>query len=247
MPFRFDASPALKQRILRRYGYECAACSNVGELTSDVAHLFEDATERRPKSDRLIVLCSNCNQAEERSKSRSKPSLLDLFSPDDVFVRAKGWYRRGNYRRAYQGQHLFEEQGYHSRAVGSLVEAILALRPIRWGDFLTATLFEIERLCYSHNVGPVQRWLCLDRLALVLYDYRLWKESGDVQAASVLLRATLHDDQRHPDDQKFDYANSFRRETLEVRWMRFKEAFYTFKLSYPLSYFPISILKLLRP
>jgi 5-methylcytosine-specific restriction endonuclease McrA len=74
MPFRFDASPALKQRILRRYGYECAACSNVGELTSDVAHLFEDATERRPKSDRLIVLCSNCNQRSDLKAAPNPPS-----------------------------------------------------------------------------------------------------------------------------------------------------------------------------
>lgn len=95
-----------------------------------------------------------------------------------------------------------------------LVEAVSALRPIRWGDFLKATLLEVERLCLSHDVGLVQRWLCVDRFALVLYDYRKWSESAEVQYASGQLRARIKSDHRDPDELTFDRASSFRREAL---------------------------------
>ncbi|SPF33878.1 hypothetical protein SBA4_1360018 [Candidatus Sulfopaludibacter sp. SbA4] len=215
---RIEASSSAKRIVLERFECECAACGQASELTADVAHLYEDATTHPPEPDRLIVLCSNCNQAEERAKSRSKPPLLELFSPGMVAERARQRYRLGRYGCAYQGHrlaaYLFERQGSYSRAVECLVEAISSLRPVRWGDFLKATLLEIERLCCLHEVFPVQRWLCVDRFALVLYDYRRWNESADVQSASVILRAELGSDSYPKDEQKFDSANSFRREAL---------------------------------
>jgi len=215
---RLDATPVQKRRIRERFKFECAACGRSSELEADVAHPFEDASERKPTDDRLIVLCSGCNQAEDRAKGRHMPPLSELFNPEEVSVRARRSYREGRYSSAYAGHrlaaYLFEMQGSYSKAVACLVEATSALRPIRWGDFLTSTLLEVERLCSSHNVAPVQRWLCLDRFSLVLYDYRRWKESAEVQYASTLLRDKVDDDLRDPEQLKFDQASSFRRQAL---------------------------------
>jgi hypothetical protein len=137
---RLEVTPALRREILKRFGSECAACETIGELTADVAHLFEDATTHRPRADRLIVLCSNCNQSEARSQSRSKPALLERFDGDVLGDTARRRYRQGQYSRAYGGHrlgaYLFEKQGSYSKAVANLVEAVSALRPIRWGDLL---------------------------------------------------------------------------------------------------------------
>jgi hypothetical protein len=216
---RLDAGPGLKKKQIRqRYSNQCAACGAANELTADVAHLFEDATTRAPREDTLIVLCSGCNEAEDRAKSPSKPALVELFSAADVLARASRSYRDGKYSCAYAGHrlaaYLFERHGFYSKAVACLVEAVSALRPIRWGDFLKATLLEVERLCLSHNVGLVQRWLCVDRFALVLYDYRKWSESAEVQYASGQLRARIKSDHRDPNEFTFDRASSFRREAL---------------------------------
>lgn len=215
---RLEASPKLKQQIRQRYANQCAACGAASELWADVAHLFEDATTRRPRADTLIVLCSRCNEAEDRAKLMSKPALVEAYSADDVLACARRSYREGKYGCAYAGHrlaaYLFERHGFYSKAVACLVEAVSALRPIRWGDLLKATLLEVERLCLSHDVGLVQRWLCVDRVALVLYDYRRWSESADVQYASVQLRARVTSDQRDPDELTFDRASSFRREAL---------------------------------
>ncbi len=216
---RLDARSELKRQILKRYRFECAACGVAGELKADVAHLFEDATTRRPSADRLIVLCPNCNQAEVRAKDRSKPPLSEALDAEEVTVRARRAYRDGKYNSAYAGHrlaaYLFETGRSYSRAVSCLIEATSALRPIRWGDFLTATLLEVERLCLSRDeVGLVQRWLCLDRFSLVLYDYRQWQQSAQVQYAAEQLRVKVTTDQRYPDDLKFDRASSFRREAL---------------------------------
>jgi hypothetical protein len=183
-----------------------------------VAHLFEDATIRAPQEDRLIVLCSNCNQAQVRAKARSNPPLSELFNTGEILALARRLYREGRYNCAYQSHrlaaYLFENHTWYSDAVASLVEAISAARPIRWGDFLKATILEIERLCFSHNVGEIQRWLFLDRLALVLYDYRRWEESAEVLYASTLLRDRVGHDPRNPEQLQFDSKNSFRRAAL---------------------------------
>jgi len=199
---RLDASRSLKRQVLRRYAHTCAVCGQKSELTADVAHLFEDATTRLPRADTLIVLCSTCNQAEARASGRTKPPLSELFTPDEVAVRARRAYREGRYSTAYQGQrlaaYLYGLQGSSSRAVACLVDAVSAIRPIRWGDFIAGTLFEVERLCRPGHVGLVQRWLCLERVALVLYDYRRWRESREVQQASAALRSKIGGDRRYP-------------------------------------------------
>lgn len=203
---------------MQRFHFECAACGIASHLSADVAHLFEDATTRIPQADRLIVLCSTCNQAEVRTKARSRPTLSELFDAEEVSVSARRSYREGRYACAYQGHrlsaYLFENRGLYSDAVASLVEAISAARPIRWGDFLAATSLEVERLYLSHNVGVLQRWLFLDRLALVLYDYCRWEESAKVQYASTRLRARVRSEPRNPEQLRFDRASSFRREAL---------------------------------
>lgn len=90
---RLEASPGLKKQIRHRYSNQCAACGAASELTADVAHLFEDATTLAPRKDTLIVLCSGCNEAEDRAKSPSKPALVELFSADNVLARASRSYR----------------------------------------------------------------------------------------------------------------------------------------------------------
>jgi hypothetical protein len=215
---RLEASPQLKERIRQRYSYQCAACGNASELKADVAHLFEDATIHLPQEDTLIILCANCNEGEDRAKYKSKPPLVELFSPEDVLILARRSQRDGKYSCAYAGHrlaaYLYERHRQYPKAVACLVEAVSALRPIRWGDFLKSTLLQVERLCLSQDVGLIPRWLCLDRLALVLYDYRRWSESADVQYASSLLRARVRKDPRDPVELKLDQANSFRREAL---------------------------------
>lgn len=216
---RIDATPAQKREISERFGFECAGCDQAGRLATDVAHLFEDAPVRKPRADTLIVLCSICNQAEARAKYGLTPPLEYVLDADSVSAHARGWYRKGRYSRAYAGHrlaaYLYEKQGgFHSKAVACLIEAISSLRPIRWGDFLNATLREVERLCLSSPVGDIQRWLVLDRFALVLYDYRLWRLAAAVQHASRQIRAELDVDLRYPDKLRFDRASSFRREAL---------------------------------
>jgi hypothetical protein len=129
-------------------------------------------------------------------------------------------YRQGKYSDAYTAQRLAadlfekqETQAAHSHAVASLIEAISALRPLRLGDAIKETMAVIERLCSLHSVHLAQRWLCLDRFALVLYDYGRWPESADVQYASEQLRNRVASD--YPSDLvRFDRASSFRREAL---------------------------------
>lgn len=216
---RHDASLALKRNLQQRFGPECANCGEQDALAFDVAHLFEDATARRSaRSERLIILCPTCNQAEDRAKRPSMPALWGRFEPNRILVRARCLYREGKYSSAYQSSrlaaYLFERQRNYSKAVECLIYAISALRPIRWGDYLVSTLLEVERLCRSHKIGLVQRWLCLDRFSLVLYDYRRWQESAEIQRASAKLGSKVTNDERYPDDLRFDQANAFRRGSL---------------------------------
>lgn len=214
----YRLSSYLKKNIRERYRDECAYCGVTGKLTTDVAHLYEDASKRMATADRLIILCSNCNQAEARAHGRSTPPLADVFEAESVSAKAIQSYREGNYRRAYAAHrlaaYLFERHGQYSKALGNLTAAISALRPIRWGDFIASTLLECERLCLSYAIGIVQRWLCINRCSLVLYDYRRWEESAQVETASQLLIAGFTDDQRNPEEFEFDRMNSFRRQVL---------------------------------
>lgn len=79
---------------------------------------------------------------------------------------------------------------------------------------MRATLLEFERLCTIADVGLTQRWLFLDRLALVLYDFRKWNQSVEVLDASLSLRKQLREDQRDPAQAEFDLMNAFRREAM---------------------------------
>lgn len=215
---RHDASPTLRRKILERFANQCAACDEASTLVADVAHLFEDATTRPPEADRLVVLCSRCNQAEARAKSPRKPALTELLDPSAIDVRARTRYRNGNYSGAYQSSrlaaYLFEQRGNPATAAACLIDAVSALRPIRWGDLLRATLCELERLGSSRDIGLIRRWLCLDRFALVLYDYRRWRESAEVQEASKRVCDRLPRDEREPGEFVFDRSSSFRREAL---------------------------------
>ncbi|MES2709350.1 MAG: hypothetical protein V4726_22320 [Verrucomicrobiota bacterium] len=215
---RLNANPKLKKEIQTRFDYTCAACGIKSKLISDVAHLYENATICKPRADTLIVLCANCNQGEARSKLHYKPALSELFTGDEVLARARRSYREGRYSCAYAGfrlaAYLFDACGWHSKAVACLIEAISALRPIRWGDFISSTLLEIERLCRNNKIGLVQIWLCLDRFSLVLYDYCRWKEAAEMQYAAMQISIALTSDQRYPEQLKFDRANSLRREAL---------------------------------
>ncbi len=211
-------TPVLKGKIRQRFRHECAACTTVDELAIDVAHLFEDATRRQPRADRLILLCSSCNQAEDRSGNPSKPPLSERFDEYSVGTLARSRYRAGNYQGAYGSNRLaayfFEKYGSPSKAVAHLTDAISALRPIRWGDFLKATLLDIERLCVSNDIGLIQRWLALDRFALVLFDYRRWKDSAEVAYAATLIRDRVTSDDRYPEELRFDRLSSFRRSAM---------------------------------
>ena len=73
---------------------------------------------------------------------------------------------------------------------------------------------KFNRICRFAKIDEVQRWLFLDRFSLVLYDYRRWPESAEIQYASEQVRAKVTPDQRYPHDLKFDRASSFRREAL---------------------------------
>lgn len=216
---RIEASQKLKQSVLERFGYQCAACDNESRLTVDVAHLYEDATFRAASLDRLIVLCSNCNQAQTRAKARSTPELSERLDAQQVRGTALKHYRSGNYPRAYAASrlaaYLFQRQKQYSKSVDCLVDAISALRPIRWGDLLAATILEIGRECEQHSIAPVSRWLFLDRLALVLYDYGRWSESLSVLLASqTLLKRIPTNPPQDPQQLEFDKKSSFRRYAL---------------------------------
>jgi hypothetical protein len=156
---RFDVSLKDKHRILRLFERTCAVCGTRDAI--DVAHLFEDATLQRSDTARLLLLCPTHNQAEERAHGRSTPHLPISFSPDNLISDARGEYRSGRYQQAYPkarlAAYLYEKDGYYSEAVECLNEAASAARPVRWGDFLAATAFEVERLCRSYHIGMAMR------------------------------------------------------------------------------------------
>jgi tetratricopeptide (TPR) repeat protein len=215
---RLDASPSLKAVVKKRFSAQCAACHNGNALCIDVAHLFEDAAIRRASEERLILMCPNCNQGQDRTKHPTSKTYVHRLQPLEVFALASRRYRLGDYRGAYQSfrltAYLYEQCARYSKAAESLLEAISALRPLRWGDLLKATVLQFERLCVTHSVGIVQRWLFLDRFALVLYDFRRWDWSARVHHASAQLRACISQDHRDPEQFAFDSMSSFRRESM---------------------------------
>jgi hypothetical protein len=213
---RFEVSSRVAKLVRERFLNTCVVCGTT-EFT-DVAHIYEDATRSAGASDRLVVLCPNHNQAEERSHGRLSPNLpLDL-QPANLLAGARTNYWEGNYRLDYGkariAAYLFEKQGCYSDAVDCLTESISALRPLRWGDWIAATICEVERLCLSRTVGVARRWLLLDRVALTLFDYARWSEAADVLSAAISLRERVITDFYDPQRLKFDKQAAFRRESL---------------------------------
>jgi tetratricopeptide (TPR) repeat protein len=207
-----------KELVLDRYARACAICG--GQDAVDAAHLYEDATRRRASSSELIVLCSTHNQAQARSHGKSTPALPGTFNPYVLQAQGRLEFRRPNsplaYAKARLAAYIFETNAAYSEALDCLTEALSAIRPLRWGDWLAATMKEAERLCvkYSSDIGSALRWLFLDRMALVLYDYSRWDESIDVLLESISLSAGLSGDPYNPRRRDADQANSFRRQSL---------------------------------
>ncbi|SRR5579884_632223 len=213
---RFDVSPAVVDLVRKRFQRSCVVCGKT-EFT-DVAHIYEDATQRISTSDRLVLLCPNDNQAQQRSHGRSAPDLPQVLQPANLLSAARADYWNGLYARGYGkarlAAYLHEERGDYSDAVDCLTEAISAMRPLRWGDWLAATISEAERVCLSYEVGAARRWLLLDRVALVLFDYGRWAESVEVLSAASQLRRAVTGDSYDPQGFKFDNQGAFRRGSL---------------------------------
>jgi len=207
-----------KRLVLERYQRTCAICGAQDGV--DVAHLYEDATIRRVPSDKLIVLCSKDNQAQVRSHGESASGLPGSFDPAVLQAQGRVQYRDGNfplsYAKARLAAYLFETKEGYSEAVDCLIEAISAIRPLRWGDWLAQTTLEVERVCIQHgpDVGPGLRWLFLDRLSLVLYDYSRWWESVEVLSASISISSHVQSNPYNPRQRELDRANSLRRQSL---------------------------------
>jgi len=213
---RFEIPTAVAKLVRRRFRGECAVCGSTESL--DVAHIFEDATMRLATSDRLVLMCSSHNQSQERSHGRTSPARSPHLRPDGLLAGARSDYWEGRYWRGYGkariAAYIYERQGNYSEAVECLTEAISALRPLRWGDWLAAVIFEGERLCNQYLIGIATRWLFLDRFALVLFDYARWAESTQVLEAAIKLRDRVTSYSRSYQQFKFDKQGAARREGL---------------------------------
>ena len=214
---RKDASPQLRARVRHRLGRQCAACDS-DKAAIDVAHLYEDATKRRPSEDRLILLCSDCNQAQARGKYQRMGQHLNDPSAPAVAHLAIDRYWRGNYPGAYQSAllaaYLYSRVDDRSARAEYLTHALSALRPLRWGDLMRSVLFAFEGSCEAHHVDLVPRWLFLDRLALALFDFGKRDLASQVLNASLVLRSQLRADQRNQRQLERDLMSSFRREAM---------------------------------
>ncbi len=206
--------PTLKL-IRDRFQNECVVCHSSEAV--DVAHLYEDASIRMADPERLILLCPTHNQAMDRAHGRDN-AIPSGLRPENLLGGARTDYWDGKYWHAYGKARLsayfFEKQGAFSEAVDALTEATSALRPLRWGDWLAAIFREAERLCEQYDIGIAVRWLLLDRVALVLFDYSRWQESAEVLAAAVQLREKIPTYSRSHQQFNFDKNSSRRREGL---------------------------------
>jgi hypothetical protein len=213
---RFPVPEATREFVRSRFQSKCVACGKSNVL--DVAHLYEDASLRPATPDRLVLLCPNENQSQQRAHGKSTPPLCETLRPSDLLTGARADYWNGSYRQGYGkarlATYLYESQAEYSKAVECLTEAISAARPLRWGDWLAATLQEAERLCYMQPIGPARRWLLLDRVALVLFDYARWEEAIEILAAGIAIRDALTADLYDPQQFRFDTQAAFRREGL---------------------------------
>jgi tetratricopeptide (TPR) repeat protein len=187
---RFEPSPAIKKFVRKRFEGKCIVCGRTDVV--DVAHLYEDANLQIAPSDRLILLCPNENQSQQRAHGKSTPPISETLRPGILLEGARSDYWKKSYPQAYgkarMGAYLYENEREYSKAVDCLMEAVSALRPLRWGDWLAATLREAERLCLTQEIGLHKRWILLDRFALVLFDYARWDEAIDLLSAAIALK-----------------------------------------------------------
>jgi hypothetical protein len=213
---RFEVPPQTAALVRERFQNTCVICGTAD--FTDVAHLYEDATEVVATSDRLVVLCPNHNQAQQRAHGKSAPVLPQEMQPATLLSRARNDYWQGSYRQGYGkariAAYLYENQEAYSEAVDCLTESISAARPLRWGDWLCATMRESERLCILYSIGIARRWLFLDRVALVLFDYTRWALAAEVMSAAVRLRDMVTVDWYDPQRLTFDKQSALRRESL---------------------------------
>lgn len=146
------------------------------------------------------------------------PSLRNAIEAAELEARANRLYRLGDYESAYAAHrlaaYLFGLERQYSRAVGNLVAAVSDLRPIRWGDFQVDTLREIAAICQSQSVGAIQRWLAIDRMSLVLFDYGKWMDAVSVGETANRFKDQIETDHRDPNAFEFDKANAFRRQAM---------------------------------
>lgn len=213
---RFPVPETIREFVRSRFERRCVACGKSNVL--DVAHLYEDASLQVATPDRLVLLCPNENQSQQRAHGKSTPPLCETLRPPDLLTGARADYWNASYRQGYGKARLaayfYENQAEYSKAVDCLTEAISAARPLRWGDWLAATLREAERLCYERPIGPARRWLLLDRFAVVLFDYARWDEAMEILAAGIAIRDALTADSYDPQQFRFDTQAAFRRESL---------------------------------
>jgi glycosyltransferase involved in cell wall biosynthesis len=99
-------------------------------------------------------------------------------------------------------------------AVAALVEAISALRPGRHGKQLRKIFLRVFQICEQNKVSRAIRWLFLDRLSLVLFDYARFSKAAEVAAASEQLLKTVVPDFDNPQRFAFDTSNSYRRRAI---------------------------------
>jgi len=91
---------------------------------------------------------------------------------------------------------------------------ISALRPGRQSQKLKEVICTVERLCGSHKIGEVERWLFLDRVALTLFDYGRFSKAAEVVGASQQIFRGITTDPRNPQRLILDSANSARRRAV---------------------------------
>lgn len=213
---RINVSLRMKKTIRKLYEGRCAGCS---AKCLDVGHLFEDATANRGRIDNLILLCATCNNEEDRAKFKTYPFSSSSLLPENVASVAKRLYKDGQYLPSYQSSrlaaYLYETRTNNpTMALACLTEAISSLRPVRMGRLLRATILEAHRICCRHKVGMIHKWLFVDRLALLLYDYMRLPEAASVQYAATLLQKRVSTDERDPTQLSRDIRNAFRRQTF---------------------------------
>ncbi len=127
-------------------------------------------------------------------------------------------YGRGSYEAVYKtsvrAARAFEDSRLHTDAVSALTEAMSALRPGRQGRELREIILKIYRVCAVQNIALAVRWLFLDRLALVLFDYGNFTKAAQVTEASEKLFRRVLPGATNPQQLAFDSANSFRRRAI---------------------------------